>query len=430
MKDRNDITEDFLHFIWKNKMFDTENLVDDSGNKIEIINTGTQNTNAGPDFFNAKIKINNTLWAGNIEIHKKSSDWYKHNHHKDKAYNNVILHVSIDNDKTVFNEKLRQIPALTIKYNGKLLKNYKELKNKNTDITCKKIIPKINKYELNAWLSAILTERTEEKTKCAKSVLKQTNNNYEEMLYITTAKAFGFKINALPFKMLAESLPLKIISKHKTNKFQTEALLFGQAGMLKNTNINDPFYLKLKNEYKFLKHKYKLTPTDPELWKFMRVRPSNFPTIRISQFADLLHKSTHLFSKITEAKNIRDIEKLFEIQAGNYWNTHYRFGQESSFKKKTFGKSARNNILINTVIPVLFLYGKEKDKPEIIEKAINFLENIKAEKNKITKKWEDAGLKIKNAYFSQSLIQLYNTYCINKKCLDCRIGYKYIQKEH
>ncbi len=220
-----------------------------------------------------------------------------------------------------------------------------------------------------------------------------------------------------------------MLAKHKNNKFQLEALLFGQAGMLNDDEINDDYYLQLKKEYHFLKAKYKLQAIEKHLWKFLRIRPSNFPTIRIAQFADLIFKSSHLFSKVLEIKKVKELETLFFIEAGNYWKTHYKFGKETRFKDKKIGKTALNSIIINTVIPVLFLYGKEKDKPETIEKAISFLENIKPEKNNIVKKWENTGLKIKNAYFSQALIQLYNEYCIKKRCLDCRIGHLYLQNK-
>ncbi len=426
MKNTETIPEFFLHYIWKNKLFDSELLTDDEGNKIQILSAGTTNYDAGPDFFNAKLKIGNTIWAGNVEIHLNASDWYKHKHHKDKAYNNVILQLTTNNDKEIFTQDNKKVPSAILKFNTFLLKQYYELTNTEQDIPCNKYISSIDKFYLNNWFSNLLIERAEQKTESAKSLLTLKNNNWEEFFYILTAKAFGFKVNALPFEMLAKSLPSVILAKHKNSKFQIEALLFGQAGMLENDTLNDDYYLNLKKEYTFLKNKYKLIPVESHLWKFLRIRPSNFPVIRISQFADLIYKSSHLFSKIIEATDINELKKMFDLQTSEYWDTHYTFGNESKLSKKKLGKSAINSILINTVIPVLFLYGKEKDNSETIEKAISFLENIKAEKNNITKKWEDAGLKIKNAYFSQSLIQLYNEYCIKKRCLDCRIGHQYI----
>ncbi len=426
MKNSGNISEKFLHYIWKNKLFDKEKLTDDNGNKIEVISAGMYNTDAGPDFFSAKIKIEDTIWAGNIEIHINSSDWYKHNHHTDKAYNNVILQVALNCDREILSQDNKKILSAELKFDTKLIKKHSELLEEKEEIPCKHFIAKTDTFLLNSWLSSVLIERAEQKTKSAKLLLEQKNNNWEDILYIITAKSFGFKINSLPFEMLAKSLPLITLAKHKNNRFQIESLLFGQAGML-DDNIPDDYYLKLKKEYKFLKSKYKLKPIEAHLWKFLRIRPSNFPTVRISQFADLIYKTSHLFSKITEIKNVSELEKIFSIKASKYWDTHYKFGVETRFKCKKTGKSAINSIIINSVIPVLFLYGKEKDNTEITEKAVFFLENMKPEKNNITKKWENTGLKIKNAYFSQSLIQLYNEYCSKKRCLECRIGYKYIQ---
>ncbi len=422
------ISEDFLHYIWKNNLFE-DDLIDSKGHLFEIISTGMQNTDAGPDFFNAKIKFDDTIWAGNVEIHVKSSDWYKHNHHKNKAYNNVILQVVAENDKDIFTEDNKKVPTLILKYNKQLQKKYSELIGNKYDIACSDEFIKINKFYLNTWLTNLLIERAEQKTEFVKSLFEFKNNNWEEVFYIMTARAFGFKVNALPFELLAKSLPSLILARHKNNRFQIEALLFGQAGMLENETIFEEHYLKLKKEYEFLKTKYKLQPIENHLWKFLRIRPSNFPTIRISQFADLIFKSSHLFSKILETENVKELEKFFTVKPDDYWLTHYTFGNKKPRKAKKIGKSSIYSIIINTVIPILFLYGKEKDKPEITEKAIYFLENIKAEKNFITKKWENTGLEIKNAYFSQSLIQLYNEYCIKKRCLDCRIGHLIIQNK-
>ena len=425
----NRISEFFLHYIWQNKLFNAENLTDDNNNEIKIVSPGIKNKDAGPDFFNAKIKIGNTIWAGNVEIHLNASDWYKHNHHKDKAYNNVILHVVADNDSKTISEDGKRIPSFVLNYEKKLSDKYTKLINNKNTISCNNYIVSVDKLILNTWLSRLLIERAEQKTEYAKSLLEFKNNNWEEIFYIITARSFGFKVNALPFELLAKSLPSTILAKHKNNKFQIEALLFGQAGMLKDNTIKDYYFSKLKKEYNFLKKKYKLSEIENYLWKFLRIRPSNFPTVRISQFADLIYKSSHLFSKVIETKSISELEKIFDIKSSEYWNTHYKFGKESSLKEKRFGKSAVRNILINTIIPILFLYGKEKNKAEISEKAINFLENLKPEKNNITKKWENSGTKIKNAYFSQALIQLYNEYCIKKRCLDCRIGHQFIQNK-
>ncbi len=421
------IKEELLHYIWENKLFYKNDLTDEDGNDIIIEDVGLKNNDAGPDFFNSKIKIGNTTWAGNIEIHINSSDWNKHNHNVDKAYDNVILHLVFENDKDVFNTKGEKILTCELKFDEKYLKKYEYLINSEDVISCKSYINKTESFILNSWLSSLLIERIEQKTTYIKQILEFTSNNWEEAFYISLAKAFGFKVNSLPFEILAKSLPSIILAKNKNNVFQLESLLFGQAGMLNNKLIEDAYFTSLQKEYAFLKNKYKLKPIEPHLWKFLRIRPVNFPTIRISQFAQLINKSSHLFSKIVEAKNIKTLQQMFNIQASEYWNAHYTFGKISKKRTKKVGKSAIENILINTVIPILFLYGKEKGKTEIQEKAFYLLEQIKPEKNKIINKWEDVGLEVKNAYFSQSLIQLYNEYCLKKRCLNCRIGNKYLK---
>ncbi len=425
---RKDIPEFFLHYIWKNKLFDKD-LKDVNNNAVTVLSTGIQNTDAGPDFFNAKIKIADTVWAGNIEIHKKASDWYKHKHHEDKAYNNVILHIVAENDRETRTQDNKIIPNLVLPFDSELYAHYLSLIKTEQSIVCKDYIKQIDRFYLNNWLSNLLVERAEQKTDFAKILLEFKTKNWEELCYIMTARAFGFKVNALPFELLAKSLPSIILAKHKNNLFQIEALLFGQAGMLSDNKIQDDYYLQLQKEYQFLKNKYSLQTGDAHLWKFLRIRPSNFPTVRIAQFADLIFKSSHLFSKVLEAQKVSELEKLFNISASDYWQTHYKFGKKSSSKTKQLGKAGIYSIIINTVIPILLLYGKEKNNPEITEQALMFLENIKAEKNNITKKWENIGIDIKNAYFSQSFIQLYNEYCIKKRCLDCRIGHQIIQKQ-
>jgi len=423
------IKEEFLHYIWKNNLFNKDALIDSEGNKITVINTGLQNHDAGPDFFNAKIKIGNTIWAGNIEIHTKSSFWETHKHNTDKAYDNVILHIVYEHDKDVFNTKGEKILTSELKFDKKYFINYEQLIKSEDTIACKNYINETESFILNSWFTSLLIERIEQKTSYLKQILEFTNNNWEEAFYISLARAFGFKVNSEPFELLAKTLPSIILAKNKNNIFQLEALLFGQAGMLNNSDIEDDYFVSLQKEYKFLKGKYKLKSIEPHLWKFLRIRPSNFSTLRISQFANLINKSSHLFSKTLECKTIKDLINMFDLQASEYWNNHYTFGKISKKQIKTFGKNASENIIINTVIPIMFLYGKEKAKNEIQDKAINLLEELKPENNKIINKWKNVGLEIKNAYFSQSLIQLHNEYCVKKRCLNCRIGNKYLNNK-
>jgi len=417
------IKESLLHYVWKYKLFDQTNIETTAGHKMKLISTGKHNSDAGPDFFNARIIMDNIEWAGNIEMHIKSSDWYKHKHQYDKNYDNVILHVVAEMDKEIVLQNGEIIPTLEI---GSLipdnvLKNYEHISKSRDWIPCQQQIKNVKLLIVNSCLDRMLTERLERKTDEINQLLKLQKQNWEEICYQLLAKNFGFKVNALPFQMLAQSLPLNILAKHKNNILQIEALLFGQAGFLEEECIDD-YHLVLQKEYQFLKKKFKLKNLDRHIWKFLRLRPANFPTIRIAQFAQLVFKSSKLFSKLLEAKSLKEIIQYFELGTSEYWQTHYTFGKQSNKKNKHLGKAAIDIILINTVIPVLFAYGKSKSKVDIEERALDFLSQIKAEKNNIIDHWASVGIKADSAFQSQALLQLKNNYCKNKKCLNCTIG--------
>jgi len=419
--------EEFLHYIWKYKLFNNKDLKTQNQEKLEILNQGIHNTDAGPDFFNAKIKINNTIWAGNIEIHINSSDWYKHNHQSDKAYGNVILQVVFNNDKDVLRTDGQIIPTLIVEFNNELLNNYESLIKNESWIPCQNEINKVDSFTIHNWLEKLAIERLEEKSERIYKLLEQTNNSWENAFYIQLASNFGFKLNSMPFELLAKSLPLNYLAKHKDNLFQIEALLFGQAGFL-NGESGDEYFNQLQKEYAYLKKKFKLEPIENHLWKFLRSRPGNFPTIRIAQYSKLIYSSTSLFSKILEAKTIHNLYRLFIVNPSEYWENHYVFNKESVKKRKSLGKSAVDIILINTIIPFLFIYGDSKGKPEYKTRAIEFLETMKPEKNSIVAKWNELGIGSENAFHSQALIQLKNKYCNHKKCLNCQIGNCIIRK--
>ncbi len=415
--------EKILHFIWKYKLYNKTELLCSDSNHVEVISPGVQNFDAGPDFFNAQIKIGNTLWAGNVEMHLKSSDWYRHNHNKDKAYNNVVLHVVIDNDKVTNNENGDKIPTVELKLNPKIAKKYYELLESESKLSCNADIGSIEEFRLKIWFDNVLFERLKQKTEIIKLKLERNKNNWEESFYQILARNFGFNLNAEPFERLARSLPLKYIAKHHNNLLQIEALLYGQAGFLTDSaNMGDKYYINLKREYTHLRKKFNLNPIEQHSWKFLRSRPSNFPTIRISQFASLIHKSTSLFSKIINASNATDIQKLFQSKASEYWSNHYTFNKISEKKEKRFGANSINNIIINTIVPFTFLFGNFKGDQKLKNKAITFLENLKAENNNITRLWNSEGIKITNAFLSQAIIQQTKNYCRKEKCLDCGIG--------
>ncbi len=419
------MTEEFLQYVWQHKHFDSKKTYNSNNQEIEIISVGEKNTDAGPDFFNARIKIDNTIWAGNVEIHVNASDWNKHKHQQDKSYNNVILHVVFNNDKTIRNEKGNSIPTLEIEINKTVIKNYNQLRISEKGIKCKSHINLVNPLFINFWIEKLLYQRLEEKSLIVEQKLLQNKNNWEDTFYQMLAISFGSKTNALPFELLAKSIPLNVFAKHKNSLFQIEALLFGQAGFL-DENITHEYRDRLSSEYLFLKNKFNLVPIEKHLWKFLRLRPNNFPTIRISQFAALIYKSTSLFSKVINTSNIKEINDMFDVAASEFWDTHYTFEKESIKRKKQTGKIFVNNILINTIATIIFAYGQHKKLDKKKELAIKILESLPAEKNHIINKWSKLNLEIKSAADTQSLIQLYNNYCKTNNCIKCEIGNKII----
>ncbi len=422
------MTEQFLHYIWKMKLLNSTDLTTTSGEKIEIVSAGEYNTDAGPDFCNAKIRIGETLWAGNVEIHLKSSDWHKHSHSNDSAYDNVILHCVFEADDEIKNSSGKLIPCLEMKgkFNPKIYLNYSSLMNSATWIPCERQLKSVDSFTITSWLERLAIERIQTKTDAIKSALLQNQNNWEETFYQFLSRNFGTKVNAEPFEWLAKSLPVNILAKHKNNLLQLESLLFGTAGLLED-NFSEPYPLQLKKEFAFLKKKYSLSPMDKSLWKFLRLRPVNFPTVRIAQLASLIFQSSHLFSKIIETKSLKEIEKLFSVSPSEFWLIHFTFKKQSPAKQKALGKNFIHLLTINTIIPFIFIYGKWKDEEKYVSYALELLEEIPSEKNAILSRWKEAGIKSTNALTSQSLLQLKNNYCNKRRCLECAIGNKLLR---
>ncbi|MDN3588889.1 DUF2851 family protein [Pedobacter aquatilis] len=422
--------EDFLHYVWQFRSFDNNDLKIDTGENLKIIHQGLLNKNSGPDFNNAKIQIGGTVWAGNIEIHIKSSDWLKHNHQTDASYENVILHVVYDNDVQIKRIDGSVLPVLELKNRiaGDLIEKYEHLFLSLTDFPCATQIGNVNKLIIDSFLSRTLIERFEEKTESVIKTLKGLNGNWDETFYRFTARNFGFKVNAFPFELFAKAIPQQIYGKHKDNAMQIEALVFGAAGFL-NDEFKEEYPVKLKQEFLFLQRKYALKPIEVSMWKFMRMRPQNFPTIRLAQFAALIVKANHLFSKIIEIKEVKDLRNLFdELPVNPYWKTHYHFKKEAVGVKTQIGKKSIDNILLNTVALFLFAYGKNTGTQFYISSAIKLLESLPAEENAITDKFLSAGVMIENAFASQGILQLKKQYCDQKKCLSCGIGIKILKQ--
>jgi hypothetical protein len=409
--------ERLLQFIWQFQYFNKGELTTASGEELQIIFPGTYNTNQGPDFTDAKIRIGDTTWAGNIELHLRASDWNRHNHQHDRNYNNVILHVVWENDFPNYN-----IPVLNLENRiaKSLLQRYEELMKAQGFIPCEKSVSSINPIVLQSWKERLLAERLIRKSAIVESFLDQSNHHWEESFWWLLARNFGIKLNADAFEAIARTIPIHILARHKNQIHQLEALLMGQANLL-GEKFTEDYPVMLQREYEFYKNKYKLRKQSYSVF-FLRMRPGNFPTIRLAQLAMLIHHSEHLFSKINQTNSLQDVRKWLDVTANDYWHYHYRFDEPSGFKKKNLGAAMVENILINTVCSVLFAYGHFHKEQKFKDRAINWLEEISAESNAITKGFLHLGLENKNAYDSQALIELKNEYCNKKKCLDCAVG--------
>ncbi len=421
--------EDFIHFLWKYKLFNTTDLHTTANIPLEIVHTGFPNYDSGPDFSAAKIKLGDTVWAGNVEIHINSSDWYRHGHQNDEAYQNIILHVVMHHDGEIVDRAGNKIPVLEVKkyFDAALLHNYERIMQSKSWIPCEKFIHEADRFIVSNWLNRLLVERLENKSGEILQFYNYFEHSWDRTFYYFLARNFGFKINASPFALLAQKTDYRILARHKDDLTTLEAILFGQAGMLEGS-FNDAYPSLLQREYNFFRHKYNLEPIDPSLWKFGKLRPPNFPTIRIAQFAKLIYKSRNLFSKVTGINTWHEIRELFDSECSPYWLDHYRFDKPTRKKPKNVGISAIENIVINTIIPLQFIYGKVAMKPEIQEQALSLITGLPAEKNSIISQWTNVGIVPQNAGESQALLELKKYYCTPKKCLQCAIGHSLVRK--
>lgn len=429
--------EKLLHYIWKHKLFALQQLITTKGQMVEVLDPGLYNTNAGPDFFNAKIKIGQTEWIGNVEIHIKSSEWFAHNHHKDPNYNNVILHVcSVIDDRAVTNSGL-EINQMQIDVPKVLKNNYEELIASISQIpSCYSYAAQMSEIKIHDWLYALDVERLERKTKDIEERFKRCNSSWDDTYFVTLARNFGFGVNSDVFEEWAYNVPLNCVGHHRDDILQVEAIFMGQAGLLNVDEMkdkdrakvaSDSYFWNLQKEYNYLAHKFSLKPLSRSVWKFLRLRPQNFPYIRIAQLANLYFQHKTKLRDVIECSTIKDLEKLFKVSVTPYWEQHFSFGAKSAKSYRMLTHNSINLILINTVVPIIFAYGKYKDDDALCEKAFNLWQQLKAENNHITKKWKDAGLAIETAADSQALVQLYNEYCNKNDCLKCRFGYNYLQ---
>ncbi len=429
--------EALLHYCWKHRLFPLQGMRTQDGRSVEVVDPGLHNRNAGPDFFNAKVKIDGQLWVGNVEIHQRSSDWYAHGHHHDHAYNNVILHVCEHINQEVTTQQGTVLPQVEITVPEHVRDHYEQLLATDHYPPCYQVIPDLSPLTVHSWMSALQTERLEQKTEAITHRLQQAEGSWEQAFFITLARNFGFGINSDAFEQWAMRVPLQMVAHHRDDLLQLEAIFMGQAGLLdldamtdrhRQAAAEDDYFLRLHREYKYLSHKFSLSPIDAHLWRFLRLRPQNFPHIRLSQLALLLHEGRATLSQILECTTVKELQRLLSTQVTPYWETHFLFGMPSSRQEKRLSTGSCQLLIINTVVPVLFAYGRYRGKEDYCDRALDLWEQLRAERNHIVDMWQQCGLKAQTAGDSQALLQLKNEYCDRKDCLRCRIGYEYLKK--
>ena len=421
--------EDFLHYLWKYKKFDVLNLKTINNEDITIINVGQYLELAGPDFFNAQLVIGDQKWAGNVEIHLKSSDWYVHHHEKDAGYENVILHVVWEHDTEIFRKNNTEIPVLELKkyVDAVTISNYQSLISPKSWIFCEKQIQKIDEFVFKNWQERLFFERLERKSKPIFELLEQTNQDWEAVLFCFLAKNFGLNTNGEIFFKIAQTIPFSVIRKESFEVENLEALIFGTAGLL-DSEKEDIYFQDLQFRYFYLLHKYQIEKRSGQTVQFFKHRPDNFPTIRLSQFANLYHIHQNLFSKVCNLNSLSSIYEVFQIHVSEYWKNHYQFDKQSPSKVKKLSKSFIDLIVINTIIPLQFAFAKSQGK-EIQDDLITLLNEIAAEKNSIIDKFNFFGIRSKSAFDTQSLLQLKTEYCNKSRCLNCAVGMELLKNK-
>lgn len=419
------MTESFLHYLWELQYFNKELLLTTKGEEILIFHPGQRNTHAGPDFFNARVRIGDMEWVGSVEIHIHASGWIEHKHNVDPAYENVILHVVWKDDKPVKRDDGSRLPTLELRnrVDDELLLHFTKLMHSPEIIPCSSKLNTVSPLVKFSMLDKVLVERLASKAEEILKTFQRNNNDWEETCFQLLARNFGFKVNSDPFQQLAQSLPFKYLLKHADKLLQVEALLFGQAGFLEDEN-NEAYYQLLQREYKLLGQKYRLFARrlNKVQWRFLRLRPANFPTIRIAQLASLVYYRKNLFSSILAIDSVKGLTAFFSVGQSDYWLHHFQFFKAWKEAVNTLGKASIQNIIINTVAPILVAYSKSKHEQVYIDRAVSILQNLQAESNNITKQWETFGMDAGTAFDSQAMVELYNNYCLRRRCLSCKIG--------
>ena len=428
--------EQLLHYCWKHKLYPTGVLQTTDGQTVEVIDPGLHNYNAGPDFFNSKVKVDGQLWIGNVEIHDKASDWYQHRHDKDSAYDNVVLHVVGKADAIVTTNNGRRLPQLVVSVPEEVAANYSMLLSTEQYPPCYEIISDLSALLTHSWMSALQVERLEQKTVAIRERARLSGEDWEAAYFTTLARNYGFGINGDAFEAWAKTIPLNVIAHHRDDVFQIEAIFMGQAGLLEMEAIperhqaaalNDGYFARLRNEYLYLRHKFSLHPINYKLWRFLRTRPQSFPQVRLSQLANLYCSHQSQLSSLTDCTTAKEIRQLLKVGVTPYWETHYGFGVESDKMTKRLSTASLDLLIINTAVPMLFAYGRHTQKDEFCDRAFELLEELKPENNNIVRMWQQCGLSVSNAGDSQALIQLKKEYCDKRDCLRCRFGFEYLK---
>lgn len=418
--------EELLHYAWKHKIFPLHELRTDEGETVEIIDPGLPNPDAGPDFFNAKLRIGPTLWVGNVEIHDRSSDWTRHAHDTDPAYASVVLHAAAELDARVTDCNGRLIPQVKLPYPARLADRYDELLRADAYPPCHAVIPTLPRLTVYGWMSSLQYERLEQKRRRVMDCVESCDRRWDDAFFVTLARNFGFGLNADVFERWGRSIPLRALDKHRDDLFQIEALFFGQAGLLEE-DVCDPYYERLQQEYAYLARKFGLRRMEAATWRLLRTRPGNFPHVRIAQMAWLFCHETSLLSRLLEADTSDAVRRILAVCTSDYWDTHYTFGPSSPRRRKALSRSTQDLLIINTLCPFLFAYGTYKGDERLTHRAFSFLEHLHPENNHIVRLWRTCGLPVDSAADSQALIQLKREYCDAKKCLRCRFGYEFLK---
>lgn len=421
--------EKLMQYVWKHRLWRSEDMVTNTGKKVRVVDPGLLNTDAGPDFFNAKIEIDGHMWVGNVEMHYRATDWKRHHHDSDKAYDSVILHVVAKDDAPVRRTNGELIPQLVLEVSPQFNADYASLVGATIEVPCATKIKQVPHLTIVEWVEGLAFERLHGKVERIHQLLDSFNGSWEDVCYVTLARNFGFGINNDAFERLARRTPLRLLGKHSDSVLQIEALLFGQAGMLDAQKPGmDSYYNQLCTEYAFLSNKFQLTPMEKESWKLFRIRPQNFPYRRIAMLAQFIEGGFRMMNRILEAEGEKEMRSLFEVELSGYWTKYYTFGKPNERATATLSRSSIDIILINTVAPLLYAYGELTGNYEMTDKAIKLLEDLRAESNSIVSHFVAYGIDCPDALTSQALVQLKREYCDARKCIYCKIGHHLLSK--